>query len=754
MDAIQGSRLRLCGALCLALWGASAVAADDPPVFPPGTIFAVDVLNRLERFDAAAPAQRLGSLNIIGLAPGEDIQGLDFRPATGELYGVGSTSQLYRIDPLTAVATRVGTPFSPALSGVFFGVDFNPTVDRIRVVSDLEQNLRLHPDTGQVVAADTPLNPAGDVMASAYTSNVAGAASTTLYGLDHGSNQLVIQSPPNGGVLTQVGPLGVDFGQNGGFDIAPNGIAYAALGTGAPNSSLYTLNLATGAATLVGTFSSSSGLRSLAVPAGPETVYGVTASNRLVKFRSNTPGSVLRNAPITGLQAGESILGIDFRPATGELYGLGSTSRLYRIEPDSAAATAVGAGPFVPALSGTDFGFDFNPTVDRIRIVSDAEQNLRAHPDLGTVVFTDTNLTPPGNVVAAAYTNNFAGATSTALFDIDSASDLLLTQNPPNNGQLNAVGPLGVDTDGATGFDIATGGTAYASLTPPGGNASVLHTVNLATGAATPLGPIGAGEAVRDIAIRLQAEVAYAVVLQPGPAHTLLRFNTATPAVVLSQVAVTGLQAGETVRGLDVRPATGELFALGSTSRLYRLDPDTGVATALGAGPLSTPLSGTTFGFDFNPAVDRIRIVSDAEQNLRVNPHDLSVIVDAPLAPAGNVAAAAYVNNHAFPATTTLYDIDWIACTLLVQNPPNNGTLTTVGPLGIALPNANIGFDVGPISGQAYLATSTAGPPQLHRVNLATGAATLVGTINTTGTLVGFTIAHDTELGVFADGFE
>jgi hypothetical protein len=753
MDAIKGSALRL-GALALVMAASAAAAAEDPPVFPPGTFFAVDVLNRLERYNVAAPSQRLASVNITGLAAGEDIQGLDFRPANGALYGVGSTSQLYRIDPLTGIATRVGVPFAPTLDGVFFGVDFNPAVDRLRVVSSNDQNLRLHPDTGAVSGVDGVLNPSGDVMAAAYINNFHGATATTLYDLDSTTDQLLIQSPPNNGALTAVGPLGVDFGTNGGFDVAPNGTAYAALAVGAAPSTLYTVNLATGAASAVGPIGVGAGMRSLAFPTGPEIVYGVTASNRLIKFSSHTPGTLLQNGPIGGLQPGENVLAIDFRPATGELYALGSSSRLYRIDPATAVATAIGAGPFTPALAGSDFGFDFNPTVDRIRLVSDAEQNLRLHPDLGTVAFTDTSLTPTGNVVAAAYTNNFAGAVSTTLFDIDSGTDLLLTQNPPNNGQLNPVGPLGVDAAGDAGLDIAPDGTAYASFTVAG--VTSFHTVNLATGAATSRGPIGAGEVVRDIAIRLQAEVAYAVIQQAGPVHNLLRFNTATPGVILSSVAVSGLQGGENLLGIDVRPATGQLYALGSTSRVYVLDPATGTATQQGSGPLSTPLAGSSFGFDFNPTADRLRIVSDTEQNLRVNPYDLALIVDGPLSPPGNVTAAAYINNYAFATGTTLYDIDWVTSTLLMQNPPNTGTLVTVGPLGIVLANPNIGFDVGSISGHAYLASSTAGAPQLHRVNLASGAATSIGTINATGTLVGFAVAVpvDPELTIFEDGFE
>ena len=74
------------------------------------------------------------------------------------------------------------------------------------------------------------------------------------------------------------------------------------------------------------------------------------------------------------------------------------------------------AGAFSTSISGTAFGMDFNPVPDRIRLVSDTRQNLRIHPDLGTLVSADGALNPAGNVVAVAYSNNFAGATSTTLY--------------------------------------------------------------------------------------------------------------------------------------------------------------------------------------------------------------------------------------------------------------------------------------------------------------------------------------------------
>jgi len=416
----------------------------------------------------------------------------------------------------------------------------------------------------------------------------------------------------------------------------------------------------------------------------------------------------------------------------------------------------VGPGPFLPALSGTDFGFDFNPTVDRVRIVSDAEQNLRAHPGTGAVSSTDLPLNPAGNVVAAAYSSNFAGATTTTLYDIDSATDQLSIQTPPNNGTLVSVGALGIDVAGGAGLDISPRGIAYLSTPSTAGTASMFYMVNLVTGASTLIGTVGGSELLRDSAVRLFPEIAYGVTTSSGPTNNLIRFNTATPATLLSSVPISGLQAGELVLGIDFRPGTGQLFALGSSHRLYTIDPANGAATPVGADPFAPALSGTDFGFDFNPAVDRIRVISDAEQNLRLDPALGTVAAnDTPLNPAGNVVAAAYLNNHAAPASTVLYDIDSVAGNLLTQNPPNAGTLTLVGSLGLAVSSSDVGFDIASASGTAYLSAYTGGAnPGLYRVNLTTGAATLVGSIGTTDPLRAFAVQLEPLLRIWSDGFE
>lgn len=449
--------------------------------------------------------------------------------------------------------------------------------------------------------------------------------------------------------------------------------------------------------------------------------YGLTAANQLVKYNAKASETAISTTALTGLAAGEKILAIDFRPATGQLYGLGSSSRLYIINHETGATTALGAAAFTPALTGTLAGFDFNPTVDRIRVVTSAGQNLRLHPETGAVAATDMPLNPGTPVVAgAAYTNSVAGSTATVLYDIDLATNKLYKQDPPNNGTLVEVGTLGV-TPGTTtdaGFDISPDNTvALASMA--NGTATTLYQINLNTGKATSLG----NTSMPVIGLAIPAmPVAWAV----DGSNNLLAFNFSNMSTPVSKV-ITGLQAGETILGIDMRPATGQLFALGSTSRLYTLNMATGAATAISAAPFTTPLVGSSFGFDFNPTVDRIRVVSNTGQNLRLNPltGDIAA-VDLPLNPGTpNVSAAAYTNNFAGATTTTLFDIDVTTDKLYTQNPPNNGTLVEVGSLGVDA-TADNGFDIGGTSNMAYAILRVGANNFLYSINLTSGAATQI----------------------------
>ncbi len=251
----------------------------------------------------------------------------------------------------------------------------------------------------------------------------------------------------------------------------------------------------------------------------PRTVfYGINAANNnLVRF-DNTNPAALTSVAVTGMGGGETMIGIDFRPATGQLYGLGSGSRLYTINPVTGAATQVGVDGQFTLPAAQAFGFDFNPVIDRIRVTSDAEDNFRINPTNGSLNGIDPDLAydsgdPNFNLErdagGAAYTNNFPGATTTTLFDIDTSRNVLARQGgvnvppgtpTPNFGQLFTIGPLGINptddlTRANTAFDIQTlpGGAniGFATLTT-NGTSSQLYSLDLSGGRVTSIGPIGA----------------------------------------------------------------------------------------------------------------------------------------------------------------------------------------------------------------------------------------------------------------------
>jgi hypothetical protein len=249
---------------------------------------------------------------------------------------------------------------------------------------------------------------------------------------------------------------------------------------------------------------------SLRVPIGSALdVIGLTADQRLVRFRESLPQRARTIGRVIGLSGDTRLVGIDFRPATGELYGLGDNGGVYTVSPDTAVATFKAQLSVV--LSGSSFGVDFNPTVDRLRIVSDNGQNLRANVADG-VTATDLALNYAGTtalgVTGVAYTNNDLDAnTATTLFDIDTTLDQVVVQAPPNNGTLNPAGKLLVDVGSAVGVDIysrldqgrTVGNTAFASLTV-GGRAG-FFALNILTGEATLRGWFRVGDQVMDIAI-------------------------------------------------------------------------------------------------------------------------------------------------------------------------------------------------------------------------------------------------------------
>jgi len=433
-----------------------------------------------------------------GLVDNDKLVGIDFRPATGQLFAVGKNSRLYNINLNNAskpgLATPIGaTPFGPAISATAVGFDFNPTVDRIRFVTNIGENLRLNPENGALAAKDGDLNgvPNPMVGAVAYTNSFSGTTTTRLYDIDPAANKLYFQSNPNGGLLEEVGSLGMDISDVGGFDIAPwktaAGKEYAIASVLFENKwELDFVDLGTGRLQKLGDLPGK--IIGIAIPT--PVAYAVSTDNKLLIFNPLSSNVSTIERTIAGLPSGVSIEGIDFRPVDGTIYALGSDSKLYTINTLTGAATF--KSTLSVALSGGEnasYGVDFNPFADRLRVVSNTGQNLRIDVTTGgTTVDGALNIaTVSQGVNGAAYTNSNVGLTAgtqTVLFDIDSQTNKLYRQDPPNAGGLVSIGNLGVVIDKANGFDIGgISGTGHALLTV--GGSTGLYMINISTGAAT-----------------------------------------------------------------------------------------------------------------------------------------------------------------------------------------------------------------------------------------------------------------------------
>ncbi len=519
----------------------------------------------------------------------------------------------------------------------------------------------------------------------------------------------------------------------------------------------------------------------------PVVAYALTGvgngAANLLAFDTASP-SITSTVPVTNLATNERLVGIDFRPQNGHLYALGVTTTsastnvgtLYDISVRTGRATPVGPTGGVtttdgmpnPATAGTGFAFDFNSVADAIRVVATDGDNFALSPNTGTTL---ANQTPVGGgrvYSGVGQTNNAPNATVTTQYAIDATTDSLYrvpTPSTPGAGDA-LVGALGVGNfDAVNGFDIPAGvnasgasgtavtsGAGFAALTV--GGVSQLYTVNLATGAGTLIGTIGTGAAVSGLAIQndYAGFPAFGLGGVGVGSATLVRFNTATPGTS-SSVSVT--TPNETLVGIDFRPNTGQLYGLGvnagtGAGTLYQLNPQSGAVTPVGAvtiaGGLPSPAT-TSYGFDFNPATDSIRVVTSTGQSFSINPANGAVLASAPAINGAATAAVAAAYTNSFGQTpgvngpTTLYVLDATTNNLLIQNPASSLT-AVVAPValnGAPLDFSNVaGFDIpaavssplpngSPAVGAGYASLVVGGTTRLFRIDLATGAATDLG---------------------------
>ncbi|WP_423186294.1 DUF4394 domain-containing protein [Alishewanella sp. d11] len=253
---------------------------------------------------------------------------------------------------------------------------------------------------------------------------------------------------------------------------------------------------------------------------GNEQLWLLTASQQLLKINPSKPDNILAQTPLTGLAEGERLTGIDYRVAYGVLFALSNKGQLYTIDTETGQLTAVGTGLASGTLQDAQYGFDFNPAADRIRVVNAAGQNLRLHPETGALAFTDPDLQYAATdsqagvkptIVAAAYTYNQQDIKLTTNYAIDQALGTLVTQGSvegtepvisPNTGQLFTVGSLGIANLQQVSFDISDlTNLALLAVTTSDEAASILYQLDLTSGTTYRLGVLAQGEPLVGLAI-------------------------------------------------------------------------------------------------------------------------------------------------------------------------------------------------------------------------------------------------------------
>ena len=469
-----------------------------------------------------------------------------------------------------------------------------------------------------------------------------------------------------------------------------------------------------------------------------------------------TPNKMVSNLKITGLQSADELVGIDYRPKDSKLYAVGLLGNIYTLNPTTGAATFVrklmadpadttdGNAPFSQIIGNPNLiSVNFNPVADRLRVISDTGQNLRINVDTGATITDGSIKLTEANpaVVAAAYTNAFAGTGSTKLYSIDQNSDRIYLQNA-NAGTLGISAALGADinTNGGGGFDIdPVNNVGFAALKLTSGaykfyqlNLANIGSSNDTVYASSDLANSFNTMGIRGIALK-RASDATAQGFGLTANNKLLNFTLNNPNTV-TEKTLTGLLVDERFIGIDYRLRTStehsaKLYGITNKANLYTINTDTGLASLVTAlkpatGSSFTALEGTSFAVDFNPNADRLRVISNTGQNLRINVDTGDTLKDGDIngATGAKVTAAAYTNSFKTSVAalaTELFDLDQGNKTLTKQSPPNNGTLNLIGDLGINL-GTDSGFDIAGGDNGYALATISgeSGASVLYRIDL------------------------------------
>lgn len=459
------------------------------------------------------------------------------------------------------------------------------------------------------------------------------------------------------------------------------------------------------------------------------------------------------------LEPGEVIQDIDYRNSEGVLYALTTLSGkgyIIRIDPSSGVilrvSTLVTEGTTTQiALSDTttSYTIDFNPVVDRLRVIGSNGSNLRVDVSTGDTL-TDTNIQSGNTITGAAYEDSFSSAgRGTQLFTLDSSMDRVNLQSPPNDGtQSNLKSLLGntTDVESINGYDINPGNNTGLALLTVGGSQQFYNINPGATGNAASLfaAPprLTGGITYKSFAFLTTANPTVTALTNDNSVHT---FRANQPSVVSAEIPLSGLTGAEKIIGLDFRQSDRTLYALSDASKIYSVST-TGALAAVRT--LGTPLNGATqYTLDFNPLIpsgstqNRLRLIGSDRSNAVVNVEDGVVTTNTAVSgsPMPEVKAAAYLNNFRGSTITSLLVIDRANSALSVQNISDTvaiqGTLTRLSALGITLDASSpVGFDASGRNNENQLLmarTSNTGNFSLYRVNSAvtSNPLTLIGAI-------------------------
>ena len=697
---------------------------------------------KLITVNRAAPGTARSSVNITGLPAGETALDIDYRPdATRGLYlltrNTGSTAKLYVVDPATGATanpvtlsadTTDGTNPYAGLTGNRFSIDFQiaPTTtttaagsDRLRIVTDTGLNLSVNPADGKVTT-DAAIPASNTIVSTGFTNSFLQAGSTTMYTIDAAApGFLRKQDPPSGGVQTNVGSLGLTtLSATVGFDIDArnNEGLLAVVQSGTP--SLYSVNLETGAATGGTALAGGEPVVGLSIktPREPE-IFGVNAAGALLRFTSTTSAAYQTVGTISGLPDGASVLGMDFRPRTGDLIALvgnstgaladlyvitfnltstpttATATKLVSLSPDSGDTTT--PPPFAPAMinAGNQYAVDFNPVADLLRIVGGDAAGNNAYDNVNLRVNVDTGATttdvpvgrPPFEITGNAYTN----ATTPVLYGLDTKSSRLFTINA-TDGTLTPVGALGLTLSNINGFDVSGVSAGYFAAKDAADNRAKFYSVNLTNGAATALNAIGdttnvpVNSEVLAMSARTQGNAEIYAVVSGGTVGKLVSFDRAAPGTLLTNAAITGIPTGESIIGMDFAgiaaspPATTVSDVLylvtkdgSSNAKLYTVNFTTAAATAVTQGATCTNtagtlslMAGTQFDVEYTPGSQTtgvqatngtVRINDDKGLNATINVTCLAVsnTAESAMEQAAYSVTSAAYSNSYAGATTT-----------------------------------------------------------------------------------------------------